>query len=122
MVGIKIFRIPWSEGVRSLDFLSLETRKYPFLVWNYNAAELSRETMNIEIPKGKLLAEVPKSVTLSCSAADYSLTYSTTIPGKLKAVREIKYKKDVVSPEDYAQFREFFNKVTEADSKQLGFK
>jgi tetratricopeptide (TPR) repeat protein len=122
VVGIKIFRIPWSEGVRSLDFLSLETRHFPFLVWNYNASELSREVMNIEIPKGKLLAEQPKSVALTCSAADYNLTWTTPAPGKLKAVREIKYKKDIVKPEEYAEFREFFNKVAEADSKQLGFK
>jgi tetratricopeptide (TPR) repeat protein len=122
VIGIKIFRIPWSESVRSLDFLSLETRKFPFLTWNYNASEASKEVMNIEIPKGKLLAEQPKSVILTCPAADYSLTYSTTATGKLKAVREIKYKSDIVTPEQYAQFREFFNKVAEADSKQLGFK
>ena len=78
--------------------------------------------MNIEIPKGKLLSEQPKSVSLTCPAADYSLTYSTTATGKLIAVREIKYKSDIVTPEQYAQFREFFNKVAEADSKQLGFK
>ena len=121
VVGIKIFRLPWSEGVRSLDFLSLETRNYPFLVWAYNAAESSKEIMNIEIPKGKVLAEQPKSVTLTCSVADYSLTYTST-PGKLKAIREMKYKKDVVPIADYAQFREFFNKVAEADSKQIGFR
>jgi len=121
VVGIKIFRIPWSEGVRSLDFLSLETRKYPFLIWAYNSAETSKETVTIDIPKGKTLAEQPKSVTLSCSAADYNLTYTPT-PGKLKVVREMKYKKDVVAPDEYAKFSDFYNKVAEADSKQIGFK
>ena len=121
VVGIKIFRIPWSEGVRSLDFLSLENRKYAFLIWAYNAAEASKETMDIDIPKGKVLAEQPKSVKLSCSAADYTLTYTLT-PGKLKVVREMKYKKDEVAATEYAQFRDFYNKVAEADSKQIGFK
>ncbi len=122
MMGLKIFRIPWSDGIRSLDFLSLETRKYPFLVSEFTSAEILRETMNIEIPKGKVLAEQPKSVKLTCPAADYSLTYTITTPGKIKAVREMKYKKDSVSPEEYTQFREFFNKVAETDMKQLGFK
>ena len=121
VVGIKIFRIPWSEGVRSLDFLSLDTRKYPFLIWAYNAAEVSTETVDIDIPKGKVLAEQPKSVNLSCSASDYTLTYTFT-PGKLKVMREMKYKKDVVPSSEYAQFRDFYNKVAEADSKQIGFK
>ena len=121
VVGIKIFRIPWSEGVRTLDFLSLENRKFPFLIWAYNAAEASKETVTIDIPKGKTLAEQPKSVLLSCSAADYTLNYLPSA-GKLKVVREMRYKKDIVSPEEYAQFREFYNKVAEADSKQIGFK
>ncbi len=122
VIGIKIFRLPWSEAFRSLDFLSLETRKFPFLVWSFNSAETTREIMNIEIPKGKMLAELPKNVLLTCDAADYSLVYNTTTLGKLQAVREMKFKKDKVNPEEYAAFREFFNKVAEADTKQLGFK
>ncbi len=121
VVGIKIFRLPWSEGIHSLDFLTLETRQYPFLIWAFSASELSREVMTIDIPKGKTLAEQPKNVTLSCSAADYSLTYTTTA-GKVKAVRELKFKNPTVKPEEYEAFREFFNKVAEADSKQMGFK
>jgi hypothetical protein len=34
----------------------------------------------------------------------------------------MKYKKDVVPSSEYAQFRDFYNKVAEADSKQIGFK
>lgn len=122
VVGIKIFSIPWSDAVRSLEFLSLENRRYPFLIWNFNAAESNKESIEIALPKGKLLAEQPKSVNLTCSVADYSLTYNTSTPGVLKAMREIKYKKELVTPDDYVQFRDFFNKVAEADSKQIGFK
>ncbi|MBL7778408.1 MAG: DUF3857 domain-containing protein [Chitinophagales bacterium] len=122
VVGIKILRIPWSEGIRSLDFLSQEKRDHPFLIWYWRADEVNRETMNIEIPKGKTLAETPKNVSLSCSVADYSLTYSTATAGKLKAVRELKIKKDVLPAAEYEQFREFVNKVAEADSKQIGFR
>ncbi len=122
VVGIKIFRIPWSDAVRSLDFLSLETRRYPFLVWSYSASEETKEIISIEIPKGKMLVEQPKSVTLTCSVADYSLTYDNTTAGKLKVVRELKLKKDKASPEDYTEFRNFFGKVAEADSKQIGFR
>ncbi len=122
VIGIKIFRIPWAEAVRSLDFLTLETRSYPFLVWNYNAADVIRETISIDIPPGKILAEIPKSVNLTNAAADYSLTYNTSTPGKIKAVREIRYKKDAVSAAEYPKFREFINQIAEADAKQIGFK
>jgi tetratricopeptide (TPR) repeat protein len=122
VVGIKIMRLPWSEAIRTLDFLSLETRKYPFLNWAFTASENTKEVINLEVPKGKILAETPKNVSISCPAAEYTLTYSVPATGKLKAVREFKYKNGIVNPDEYAQFREFFNKVAEADAKQIGFK
>lgn len=122
VVGIKIFRIPWSEGVHTSDFLSLETRKYPFLTWRLQSGEVYTEAINIEIPKGKALAEQPKNVSITSDFADYTLTYNTSTAGTLKASREIKFKKGIVSTEDYSKFREFYNKVAEADSKQIGFK
>lgn len=122
VVGIKIFRIPWSEGVRTLDFLTVEKRQYPFLLWYLNAEESNYEEMNIDLPKGKLLAEQPKSVSFSCKAADYSLTYTFPEPGKIKAIREMKFKEGIVPPEDYNEFKEFYHNVAEADSKQIGFK
>ncbi|MCS6934707.1 MAG: DUF3857 domain-containing protein [Chitinophagales bacterium] len=122
VIGIKIFRLPWSEGIRSLDFLSQEKREYPLVLWHWRADELCREVMNVVLPQGKALAELPKNVTLSCAAADYTLTYSVPTPGKLRAERSFKFKKDVVLPSEYEQFREFINKVAEADGKQLGFK
>lgn len=122
VAGIKIFRLPWSEAVRSVDFLTIEKRQHPFLVWTLNAVENAHEVMVIEISKGKTLAELPRNVILTCSAADYSLTYTITATGNLRAIREIKYKKDTVATEEYSEFREFFNKVAAADSKQIGFR
>lgn len=122
VIGIKIFRMPWSEAVRSLSFLSLETRKYPFQLWDLDPDEANTEVCNVELPKGKVLAEEPKSVSISTSVADYSLTYNTSVPGKLSATRVLKFKKPIVSPAEYAEFREFYNKVAEADTKQIGFK
>lgn len=122
VAGIKIFRIPWSEGVHTLGFLATEKRQYPFLLWYLNAEESDYEEMNIDLPKGKLLAEQPKSVRFSCKAADYSLTYSFPEPGKIKVVREMKFKEGIVPPEDYNEFKEFYHNVAEADSKQIGFK
>lgn len=122
VVGIKIFRMPWSEAIRSLSFLSLETRKYPLLVWDLDPDEANTEVINVELPKGKVLAEQPKSVTISNNIADYSLTYNTSVPGKLTATRTIKFKKDKVGPAEYSEFRDFYNKVAEADTKQIGFK
>lgn len=120
--GIKICRLPWSEGFRSLDFLSLEKRDFPFLLWTLRLEESNREVMTVQLPKDKILAETPKNVVLSCPAADYSMVYSTPSVGVLKAVREFKLKKDIVPVAEYEAFRDFFNKVAESDMKQIGLK
>lgn len=122
VVGIKIFRMPWSEAIRSLSFLSLETRKFPLLVWDMDPDEANTEVIRVELPKGKVLAEAPKSVNISNSIADYSLIYDTSVPGKLTATRTLQFKKPAVTPAEYAEFRDFYNKVAEADTKQIGFK
>jgi len=122
VVGIKIFRLPWSEGFRSLDFLSLEKRDFPFQLWTLRMEESNREVITVQVPKDKMLAELPKNVVLSCPAADYSMTYTMSSPGVMKAVREFKRKKDLVNVNEYDAFREFFNKVAESDMKQIGFK
>ncbi|MFN8355856.1 MAG: DUF3857 domain-containing protein [Spirosomataceae bacterium] len=121
VAGISIMKLPWQEGLKSLDFVSEEKRLYPFLMWSAMPAELFKETISIELPTGKKLIEVPASVKASCPAAEYSLTFKVE-NGKLIAVREFRQKQDLVAPADYAQLKDFFNKVVEADTKQIAFK
>jgi hypothetical protein len=121
VVGIKIVKLPWSSAVTSLDFVSLETRKFPFKYWDYNGLEINREVINMDIPAGKVLAEVPQNVSLSCPVATYSITFKAS-PGKLSAVRELKQTADILSVDDYAAFKTFYQKVAETYTKQIGFK
>jgi len=82
---------------------------------------MQKESVTINLPKGKVLAEIPQSISYSCNAYDYSLNYKI-LPEKVIATRTIKLKKDVVSPEEYVDFKEFCKKVSEADGKQIGYK
>ncbi len=121
IIGIKIIKLPFTDAFTSLDFVSLETRKYPFNIWQYNAMEFAKETITVNLPAGKLLAETPASVSYSCGVYDYSLTYKV-LPGKLIATRTMKQKADVLPVADYAAFRTFCQNVAAADTKQIGFK
>ncbi len=119
--GIKLFKLPWADSQNYLEYLTHENRKFPFNLWELTSSEYETETITIEIPKGKTLAEQPKPVKLSCGAAEYNLTYKVT-PTKVTITRTLKINNDEVSVKDYPQIKEFLNKVIEADSKQFGFK
>ena len=121
VAGMKIIKLPWSESYSSLDFLSLESRTYPFNIWDFSALENAFEQLTIEMPKGKLLVEMPKSVVINNALISYSLTFKMK-GTKLLATRVMKYNKEIVSPEEYASFKETFTKISEADAKQVAFK
>ncbi|MFN0031187.1 MAG: DUF3857 domain-containing protein [Flavobacteriales bacterium] len=121
VVGMKIFKMPWADKMSTLDFVSLETRKSPFVMFEQFGPEVVREVITFNVPAGKTLAEVPKNVKYTCTAAEYSITY-VKAGNKLTATREFKLKKEYVELNEYAEFRDFFNKVMEADTKQIALK
>lgn len=121
IMGIQIFKLPWSDSYGSLDFVSLETRKYPFNLWSFNTTSRDKEVMTVILPAGKKMAELPKNISLSCPSMSYNLSFEIK-PDRIIATREVKYLKEQVPVSEYAAFKEFVGKMGEADNKQLGFK
>jgi hypothetical protein len=121
VAGMKIIKLPWSDSYSSLDFLTLEKRTFPFNVWSFSSIETATEELIVELPKGKLLAEMPKTVVIKNEILSYSLTFKM-VGTKLSATRSLKFNKEIVSPLDYIVFKESFTKISEADSKQVAFK
>ena len=119
--GIRLFQLPWSDKQNFLEQFTSDKRKFPFNVWELITAESEVETITLDIPKGKTLAEQPKSVTYTCPGIVYTIVYKIT-PAKIVATRTMKVNKDVVAITDYMLLKEFANKVVEADTKQLGLK
>jgi hypothetical protein len=119
--GLKIMALPWREGEKSAEVVSEEARTFPLNYWNYDISEYQKEVITLTLPKGKVLAEMPKSQKISFEGWEYTISYKM-VGGKLVVTRQTNYKNDVVSPEKYPQFKEFFNKMVEADTKQVAFK
>ncbi len=119
--GYKLFKMPWVDKYTSMDFISLKTRKYPFNLWHLSSKTINSETIKVEIPVGKTLIELPKSIKLTCDGAEYILNYKLD-KRMLIAERKLIFTKDNLAPEKYDEFKTFLGKVDENDKKQLGFK
>ena len=84
-------------------------------------ADVESEVIGIEIPEGKVLAEMPEKVAMQSEFADYLLDFK--MEGNiLKITREMRYKKDHVPLEKYNEFSKFFEDVIKSDSRQIAFK
>ncbi|MEM6261930.1 MAG: DUF3857 domain-containing protein [Bacteroidota bacterium] len=118
---LKIVKLPWSDALSAPDFLSLDERKYPIELWDYTSAELYEETLNIQVPAGMKVSEVPQDESYSSSNATYSLSFK--MEGEvLKVVRRFEIKNDIVQPENYQEFKQFFSKLVKADDRRIAFK
>lgn len=119
--GILICKLPWSDRIESIDFLSSDTRKLPIEFWNYVSADKQKEMLNIIIPQGKTVVEMPKSQKFSCFLADYSIRYEKQ-GNKIVAIREITYKDDYVPVNKYSELKSFYANIVAADAEQIAFK
>ncbi|MBM2815539.1 MAG: hypothetical protein HW421_2301 [Ignavibacteria bacterium] len=116
--NLKIFRLPWSDGIEPLEFLSSSERKYPINFFEYNYEDEETEYLEITIPEQYKIAELPEDISYSCSIADYSLNYEQK-DSKLFMRRSLIYKGDYVPLREYGDIKKFFEQVASADAKQL---
>jgi hypothetical protein len=121
LVGMKVFTLPWADSYGSQNFVSEDTRKYDFNLWEFSSSPTDKETIELTIPAGKALAEIPQNIKLEGPGIDYSLTYEIK-PGKLIATRIVNYKTEIIPAKDYLKFKDFITKVNEQDTKQYALK
>ena len=121
LLGMQIFKLPWSDSYSTLDFISLENRKYPFILWRFSSTPYDKEIMTVILPAGKKLAEIPKNISFSCPAMSYSLSYQVK-PDRVIVTREVKYLTEIIPTAEYGTFKEFITKMNESDTKQYGLK
>ncbi len=114
--GFKFLKLPWTDAVKPSQAFSQEKRTFPFNY--YSGVDVYAETLIVALPEGFTPVEVPKNVSYSCPAADYSVEYSYA-EGQLKAVRTLRNKKGLVSPQEFPEFKEFYNKVIKNDDLQI---
>jgi hypothetical protein len=121
--SMNTFKIIYPDIVASLDNFSSDKRDYPIEYWRYENADAYETTVTINAPAGMKFVELPKSETLSFKGLKYSLQYTLKTPDKLIIHRQFSDgREQQISPEDYAAFRAFFEKIVKAEQKFIAYK
>lgn len=119
---LSIMKLPLTDGFEPFEVFSNEKRVFDIMLWEMVSSDLVTETITIEVPKGKKLADVPKSVTYKSSFAEYTLTFTKNANNTLTIKREFKVLNDVIKVSQYEEAKKFFEDVVTADKQQIGFK
>lgn len=121
IAGMSIIKLPWTDAFGSMGFLTQNKRNAPFEIWQMGLGKEEKEIITLPFPSNTKLAEIPKDIHYTCGALTYSITYKIT-PKALIATRELSVDKDRVNTGDYDTLKDFFTKVSIADSKQYAIK
>jgi tetratricopeptide (TPR) repeat protein len=118
--SIKMIKVPFIDIIATLESLSADKRVYPIEYWNYENTDVYETAVNIQIPAGKKLQEVPSDKNFSFKKSEYSLKFIKT-GNQLKVIRRANMNREDITPNDYDEFKKFFNNIVEAESKYIIF-
>jgi tetratricopeptide (TPR) repeat protein len=113
--GFKFFRLPWMDLIHPTTAISYDKRIYPI---NFPFSDLTTEKIYIRLPENYVPAENVYESNLKCKAGEYSNRYEYK-NGMLIAERRILLKKTKVMPEDYSEFKEFWNNMLKEETRQI---
>ncbi len=95
---------------RGLTYLNQTERKYAVVL----EADSYQETVEVDLPPGFTIDEMPEPVTLTTPFAHYRADWRVEA-GKLFFSRHLELDNAVVPPEDYTSVKEFFDEMIAAD-------
>ncbi|MBI1225468.1 MAG: DUF3857 domain-containing protein [Bacteroidetes bacterium] len=119
---LKTFKVPYFYTFLEANDFALEQRNFPINYWNYENKDEYLEDLTINLPEGLEFTEVPKDIALNFKGTTYNIKFEKMNPRKIRVVRNIKIKRDVIPAADYPAFKQFLEDALAAESKYLAFK
>lgn len=116
---IVYFNPMFSEGSKNNPFTSLE-RRYPV---EMPFRMMQTYVLNMEVPKGYTIDEVPKSTRVKLNENEGTFDYLIMVTdNRIMLQSKIDIKKAIFPAEDYQTLRDFFGHIAKKHSEQIVFK
>ena len=113
--------LPLERPQKKIMDLDIDNRKYPIQIDLYFRIDEIIEDIDIILPAGMKLAEMPENVILTCKYADYKKEFvlkGDTLQLKYKLL----IKKSIVDTEGLQEFKNFMENVLDSDSQKIAFR
>lgn len=113
-----VFEIPYMKATDRFSELLTEKRHNNLDLYQIMDIYPTVQVVNIEMPNGYRVSEVPESVKMNNAFFDYEVRYEQTVNG-MKVYRKLYFKDRLVKIEDYAEFKKLYLEMVEADGLKL---
>ncbi|MCB0761398.1 MAG: DUF3857 domain-containing protein [Flavobacteriales bacterium] len=120
--ALNTFELPLFEEIVALDVFPKEDREHPLTYWAYEDKDYYESVVEVTIPAGKTLVELPKNVRISNDYIDYSITVKKVNSRTVVFTRKVNTKARNISAEQYTEFRETMKDVLKAEDIFVAFK
>jgi Transglutaminase-like superfamily len=110
--------------------LSTPTHKALFAAKRYNDLDLDilfelapiREKIDLTLPEGFSMLEMPQNQLFSTRFGDYSLKFEVLPKGGMRVNREVTFKQRFIPHYDFLEFKAFYLKMLDADDVKIALK
>ncbi|MCX6156270.1 MAG: DUF3857 domain-containing protein [Candidatus Kapabacteria bacterium] len=121
ITDLQTMRLPLTDDIRSFDAIATDNRKLPIDVGRYDQSDYTEENIQVQIPEGKELAELPVNVDIDCEHGLYNLHFELK-DRILNIYRKFAFKKDYVPSSEFQELKKFVENVIKSDGNQLAFR
>lgn len=116
--NLQIVRIPWYDPYEPEAGLGYDKRVYPFEFTN--TIDTIHENISINVPAGYDALGIKEKETMENDAAIVTRSYKQD-KGTLSVSRNAVYRRNVIYPHEYQEYRTFYNNVVRADRQSVLF-
>lgn len=121
--SLKTFIIPYYGEIININEFQDNKRTQDIILWEYQDAPEHEDVVIIKTPVGTKLIDIPTNTTVVGKFGTFIFTFQKVNENTLKATRIAKVAvNEVITPEEYAEFKKFLDKLTDIENKYVTFK
>ncbi len=114
--SMKLLQIPWADNLVTRRSLSTEKREHDYL---YRVAlDTVWEEIRIVLPAGYEPLDLEETLSLNSDIAEYQVDLKYQ-DGVITGQRRVVNKQSVLDPDQYPEFKEYYNQAVRADERQI---
>ncbi len=117
--SIKTFKLIFPDVVATSNHFVSADRQHAVNYPAYEDADYYETSIQVEIPDGKKLLEVPADVTLDFGEMKYQLRYAQDKQNKLLVTRTFSTKRVPVEVKDYSKLKTFLDNIVKAEQRMI---
>jgi hypothetical protein len=116
--NLYIFQMPYIMDIPTTSVVSNRIRTNRIHLGQIIETTPSRQEIEITVPKGYQLTELPENISLKHEFGTYQVTFSR-IPGGMRVIKEQVFHRDIFDVHEFEAFKDFYRMLMDADRMKV---